>query len=33
MDKVILNHLNLNSVDGAQLNMHALSSLAPSVFT
>ncbi|MDQ6238842.1 MULTISPECIES: site-specific DNA-methyltransferase [Bacteroidaceae] len=33
MDKVILNHLNLNSVDGAQLNMDALYRIAPSVFT
>jgi len=33
MDKVILNHLNLNSEDGAQLNMDALYQIAPSVFT
>ena len=33
MDKVILNHLNLNSEDGAQLNMDALYRIAPSVFT
>ena len=33
MDKVILNHLNLNSADGTQLNMEALYRIAPSVFT
>ncbi len=33
MDKVILNRLNLNSVDGAQLNIDALYRIAPSVFT
>jgi len=33
MSKVILDHLNLSSTDGAQLNMEALYQIAPSVFT
>lgn len=33
MDKVILDHLNLSSADGTQLNMEALYRIAPSVFT
>ena len=33
MSKVILDHLNLSSADGTQLNMEALYQIAPSVFT
>ena len=33
MSKVILDHLNLSSADGAQLNIEALYQIAPSVFT
>lgn len=33
MDKVKLDHLNLSSADGTQLNMEALYRIAPSVFT
>lgn len=33
MDKVKLDHLNLSSADGVQLNMEALYRIAPSVFT
>lgn len=32
MDKVILDHLNVSSADGTQLNMEVLYLLAPSVF-